>query len=137
MAKKSYFDKSSNTGIRHLINATRFSMQGLKSAFMYESAFRQELALLVCMIPVGLIISPSPKEFVLLMAVSVFVLVVELLNSAIEAAVDRIGMEHHPKSELAKDYGSAATMMALLIAGSVWATVIVGYFNRWGQVWIF
>ena len=89
------------------------------------------------MIPVGLIISPSPKEFVLLMAVSVFVLVVELLNSAIEAAVDRIGMEHHPKSELAKDYGSAATMMALLIAGSVWATVIVGYFNRWGQVWIF
>ena len=137
MAKKSYFDKSSNTGIRHLINATRFSMQGLKSAFMYESAFRQELTLLVCMIPVGLIISPSPKEFVLLMAVSVFVLVVELLNSAIEAAVDRIGMEHHPKSELAKDYGSAATMMALLIAGSVWATVIVGYFNRWGQVWIF
>ena len=132
MAKKSYFDKSSNTGIRHLINATRFSMQGLKSAFMYESAFRQELTLLVCMIPVGLIISPSPKEFVLLMAVSVFVLVVELLNSAIEAAVDRIGMEHHPKSELAKDYGSAATMMALLIAGSVWATVIVGYFNRWG-----
>ena len=137
MAKKSYFDKSSNTGIRHLINATRFSMHGLKSAFMHESAFRQELALLVCMIPVGLIISPSPKEFVLLMAVSVFVLVVELLNSAIEAAVDRIGMEHHPKSELAKDYGSAATMMALLIAGSVWATVIVGYFNRWGQVWIF
>ncbi len=137
MAEQSYFDKSSNTGIRHLINATRFSMHGLKSAFMHESAFRQELALLVCMIPVGLIISPSPKEFVLLMAVSVFVLVVELLNSAIEAAVDRIGMEHHPKSELAKDYGSAATMMALLIAGSVWATVIVGYFNRWGQVWIF
>ena len=137
MAKKSYFDKSSNTGIRHLINATRFSMHGLKSAFMHESAFRQELALLVCMIPVGLIISPSPKEFVLLMAVSVFVLVVELLNSAIEAVVDRISVEHHPKSGLAKDYGSAATMMALLIAGSVWATVIVGYFNRWGQVWIF
>ena len=134
MAEQSYFDKSSNTGIRHLINATRFSMHGLKSAFMHESAFRQELALLVCLIPVGLIISSSLKEFVLLMAVSVFVLVVELLNSAIEAVVDRISVEHHPKSELAKDYGSAATMMALLIAGSVWATGIVGYFTLWGQV---
>ena len=121
----SEFNKATNTGFRHLINATRFSYQGLVAAVKNESAFRQELALMAISIPIGMWISATALEFALLMAVNLLVLVVELLNSAIEAAIDRIGTEHHPLSGLSKDYGSAAVMIALLLAAIVWAAIFL------------
>lgn len=114
------FDKSANTGFRHLINATRFSCQGLIAACRHESAFRQELALAILLIPPGIWISRSTFDFAILMAVILLVLIIELLNSAIEAVVDRIGPEQHAMSGLAKDYGSAAVMISLLLAAMIW-----------------
>ncbi|MCH7742834.1 MAG: diacylglycerol kinase [Proteobacteria bacterium] len=121
---QSSFDKASNTGLRHLINATRFSWQGLKAAVQRESAFRQEIALIFVLIPPGIWIADSLVEFVLLMVVCLLVLVIELLNSAVEAAIDRIGNEHHPISALAKDYGSAAVMISLVIVAMVWSVML-------------
>ena len=121
---QSSFDKASNTGLRHLINATRFSWQGLKAAVQRESAFRQEIALIFVLIPPGIWIADSLLEFVLLMAVCLLVLVIELLNSAVEAAIDRIGNEQHPISALAKDYGSAAVMISLVIVAMVWSVML-------------
>ena len=89
------FDKAANTGIRHLFNAARFSYQGLLAAFKNESAFRQEIAVSILLIPIGLWVASSAQEFVLLMAVLMLVMIVELINSAIEAVVDRIGPERH------------------------------------------
>jgi len=114
------FDKSGNTGLTRIINAARFSAQGLKSAFRREAAFRQEAIIFVVLLPVGFMIARSLSDFVILTGVSAMVLVVELLNSAVEAAVDRMGPEHHELAGLAKDYGSAAVLIALLIAGAVW-----------------
>ena len=126
---KTGFDKTSNTGIRHLINATKFSYAGLVAAVKNESAFRQELALMLISIPLALWITTSSLEFALLMAVNLLVLIVELLNSAIEAAIDRISLEHHPLSGLSKDYGSAAVMVSLLLAAIVWAAMCLNYFS--------
>jgi diacylglycerol kinase (ATP) len=119
-----HFDKTANTGFRHLANSTRFSIQGLASAIKHEAAFRQELALLVVLTPIGLWISSSIADFVVLMFVLLFVLVVELLNSGIEAVVDRVGVEHHELSGRAKDFGSAAVMLSLLMAGMVWLLMV-------------
>ena len=119
-----HFDKTANTGFRHLANSTRFSIQGLASAIKHEAAFRQELALLVVLTPLGLWISSSIADFVVLMFVLLFVLVVELLNSGIEAVVDRVGVEHHELSGRAKDFGSAAVMLSLLMAGMVWLLMV-------------
>ncbi len=119
------FDKSANTGFRHLVNATRFSYLGLVAALKNESAFRQEAALAILLIPVGVWIAGSATEFVLLMAVTMLVMVVELINSAIEAAIDRIGPERHLLSGLAKDYGSAAVMLTLVIAAMVWMVMLL------------
>jgi diacylglycerol kinase (ATP) len=126
---KTGFDKTSNTGFRHLINATRFSYNGLRAAVKNESAFRQELALMLISIPLALWITASSLEFALLMAVNLLVLIVELLNSAIEAAIDRISLEHHPLSGLSKDYGSAAVMMSLLLAAIVWVAMFLNYLS--------
>lgn len=119
------FDKSSNTGIRHLLNATKFSLSGLIEAFRRESAFRQELALLALLTIPGWLIARTPVDFVILMGTAALVLVVELLNSAVEAAIDRMGTDHHEMSRLAKDYGSAAVMVSLLIVAAVWLAFLV------------
>jgi diacylglycerol kinase (ATP) len=123
------YKKASGTGIRHLINATRWSYSGLLAAVKNESAFRQELAGMLISLPVAYWITETPLEFALLMAVNLLVLVVELLNSAIEAAIDRISLEHHPLSGLSKDYGSAAVMTSLLLAAIVWAAMIMNYLS--------
>ncbi|NVC92181.1 diacylglycerol kinase [Vibrio natriegens] len=116
--------KPGNTGVKRIIKATGYSIQGLKAAFKHEAAVRQELALLsiavilACLVDVGMI------ERILLIGVVVFVLIVELLNSAIEAVVDRIGVEHHELSGRAKDIGSAAVMVALTFAGFTWLYIL-------------
>ena len=112
--------------MRHLINATRYSLQGLRHAWLSEEAFRQELYVLVVALPVGWVLGKSAVERALLVGSCLLVIVVELLNSAIEAAVDRIGTEHHEISGQAKDMGSAAVFCAILLAAVVWLLVLLG-----------
>ncbi|RDB41944.1 diacylglycerol kinase [Halomonas sp. DQ26W] len=112
--------KRRNTGWRHLINSTGYSLKGLQQAFRHESAFRQELALCMVLLPLAWWIGEGPVEWILLLGSCLLVLIIELLNSAIESVVDRIGTEHHELSGRAKDIGSAAVMLALLLAGLVW-----------------
>ena len=92
-------------------------------AFQEESAFRQELLLLVILSPVAILLPASALQKAVLVASLLMVLVVELLNSSVEAAIDRISFEHHDLSKRAKDFGSAAVMLTLFIAGLLWITI--------------
>jgi diacylglycerol kinase (ATP) len=112
------------TGLRRVINAFRYSCQGLNAAWRGEAAFRQEVILLIIAIVIALIVPVSGIERLLLIGSVWLVLVVELLNSAIEAVVDRIGEDYHPLSGRAKDIGSAAVLLSLLLALLVWLTVL-------------
>ena len=94
-------------------------------AFQEESAFRQELTLLVLLTPVALLLSISYLEKALLISSLLMVLAIELLNSSVEAAIDRISFEHHDLSKRAKDFGSAAVMLALFIAVLMWAAICI------------
>jgi len=115
--------KPGTTGIRRILRATRFSAQGFRSAWRHEAAFRQELVLVILMTPLGLWLGRSIVEKALLIAVLLLVLIVELFNSAIEAAIDRHGDEHHELSGRAKDMGSAAVFVVLVIVLIVWGAV--------------
>lgn len=126
MSNQNYsHNKSKNTGIQHFFDAASYSKAGLLSAFQNESAFRQELAVLLIGIPCAFIIANSASQFALLVTSLLIVLVVELLNSGIEAVIDWFGPEIHPLSKQAKDYGSAAVMLTLIASGIVWFGVIV------------
>ncbi len=116
--------KPGATGLTRIINAAGYSWLGLKAAFKYEAAFRQELVLCVALVPVGLWLGDTGVERALLIGSLLLVLIVELVNSAIEAVVDRFGGEHHELSGRAKDIGSAAVFIALLNVFVVWALVI-------------
>jgi len=115
--------KPGNTGIRRILRATKFSAQGFRSAWQHEAAFRQELILVILMTPLAFWLGRSFVEKTLLIAVLLLVLIVELFNSAIEAAIDRHGDEHHELSGRAKDMGSAAVFVVLLIVLVVWGAV--------------
>ncbi len=115
--------KPGNTGIRRIIRATRFSAQGFAHAWRHESAFRQELALAIVLTPAAFWLGQTVLERALLIGVLLLVLIVELLNSAIEAAIDRHGEEHHELSGRAKDMGSAAVFVVLVLVGVVWGAV--------------
>jgi len=117
---------ANNTGLRRLINAARFSWQGLCAAARHEAAFRQELAASFVIVPLAFWLGQSSVERALLLAVWLLVLVTELLNSAVEAVVDRFGGEHDELSGRAKDIGSAAVLIALLTAAVTWALVLLG-----------
>ena len=116
------------TGLDRVVRAFGFSMQGLIAAWRHESAFRQESGLALLMLPAAFWLGRSAMEVALLTGAVLLVLVVELLNSAIEAVVDRISFDLHDLSKRAKDYGSAAVLISLLWCGGVWATVI---YQRW------
>lgn len=115
--------KPGNKGFRRLILATRFSAQGLAHAWRHETAFRQELILTLAMTPVALWLGRTGYERLLLLGSCLVVLIVELLNSAIEATVDRVGDEHHELSGRAKDLGSAAVFISLVMVAIVWSSV--------------
>ncbi|MEO8145820.1 MAG: diacylglycerol kinase [Betaproteobacteria bacterium] len=115
----------SATGLRRLLNAARYSFDGLAAA-LSEAAFRQELALSVILIPLGLYLGQGGVERALLVGSVLLVLIVELLNSAVEAAVDRVSAENHPLSKRAKDLGSAAVMVSLANATVVWMILLAG-----------
>jgi len=113
-----------NTGIRRLIKAAGYSLQGLAAAFRHETAFKQEVALTVVLVPLALWLGNNGLEQALLISVWLLVLMFELVNSAIEAIVDRIGPELHELSGRAKDIGSAAVLVALINAAAVWLLVL-------------
>jgi diacylglycerol kinase (ATP) len=114
-----------NRGITRAWHAAKNSWCGMVYAFQEESAFRQELFLLVVLSPIAFFMPISPLEKCALISSLILVLVVELLNSSVEAAIDRISFDHHDLSKRAKDFGSAAVMLALLIATLLWATICI------------
>lgn len=117
--------KTGITGIRRIINATGYSWKGICSAYKHEAAFRQELWLAVILIPAGILLGETLLDKAILVSSLLLVLVVELLNSAIESVVDRVSDEHHELAGRAKDMGSAAVLFALVIAAIVWAAVLI------------
>lgn len=116
--------KPGATGVTRIINATGYSMKGLKSAWINEAAFRQELVLVLLLMPLACWLGDSLNQILLLIVISWLVVIVEVLNSAIEAVVDRIGSEHHELSGRAKDLGSAAVFIALGLNALVWGALI-------------
>ena len=120
--------KPGNTGMRRIFNATIYSMQGFAHAWRNEAAFRQELLLTLALTPIALWLGRSPLERALLIGVCLVMLIVELLNSAIEAAIDRHGDEQHTLSGAAKDLGSAAVFVSLVLVAVVWTSVTYGRF---------
>lgn len=114
------------TGLRRVWNAFHYSMDGLRAAFQHEDAFRQEVVLALLLIPAALFM-PVPGIGKAMMVASVLlVLIIELINSAIEATVDRISLENHQLAKRAKDIGSAAVLIGLLNVAIVWALVLAG-----------
>ncbi|WJW75883.1 diacylglycerol kinase [Thiohalobacter sp. IOR34] len=114
-----------NTGLRRLVNASRFSWLGLRAAWRHEAAFRQELAASLLLVPLALWLGEDGVEKALLLGSWLLVPLVELLNSALEAALDRIGEAQHELAGRAKDMGSAAVLVALVDAAAVWALVLI------------
>ncbi|MGD8590070.1 MAG: diacylglycerol kinase [Chromatiales bacterium] len=114
-----------NRGLRRLINAARWSMKGFRSTFRNEEAFRQEILLLLVLAPLGYWLGQTGVERALLIGSLFLVLIVELLNTAVETVVDRIGPEQHKLSGRAKDQGSAAVFLAVLLVILTWALVLL------------
>jgi diacylglycerol kinase (ATP) len=110
-------------GVQRLVNAFFYSLSGLALAFRHESAFRQEIALAALLLPAACILPVAAAERVLLVGSVLLVLIVELLNSSVEAAIDRIGLDTHRLSKRAKDLGSAAVLVALALLALTWALV--------------
>lgn len=114
------------SGFRRLRNAFHYSLDGLRAAWRHEDAFRQESFLAVLLVPLGLWLGDGGVEKALLAGSVLMVLVVELLNSAVEATVDRISLDDHQLAKRAKDIGSAAVLLALLMTALVWGLVLAG-----------
>ncbi|EGA70910.1 diacylglycerol kinase [Vibrio sinaloensis DSM 21326] len=120
--------KPGATGIKRVVNATGYSIQGLKAAFRHEAAIRQEVSLLIIAAIALIWLSLPVVETILMLASVVLVLIVELINSAIEAVVDRVGTERHELSGRAKDIGSAAVLVALSLAAFTWGYILYHHF---------
>lgn len=121
-------DAADARGLRRIVAATRYSLAGLAAAWRGEAAFRQEVVAAIVLIPAALWVGTGPAERVLLIGSVFIVLIVEVLNSAVENTIDRIGPERHELSGRAKDLGSAAVFLSLLLAGITWGLVI------WGRI---
>lgn len=114
------------TGLIRIWNAFHYSLDGLKAALRHEDAFRQECLLAAVLIPAGLLAGPDATARALLVASVLLVLIVELMNSAIEAVVDRVSLERHDLAKRAKDIGSAAVLLALVNLVLVWGLILTG-----------
>jgi len=117
-------DRNKPTGITRLLRAFGYSFQGFRHAWREEAAFRQETLLALLIIPAGLYLGHSGVERALLVSPMLLILVVEILNSAVEAVVDRSGTERHPLAGMAKDMGSAAVMLSFVLLGTVWLLIL-------------
>lgn len=114
----------SKAGMARIWRALLYSRRGLRDAWRHEHAFRQELIMVLCLAPVIVLVPVSLVERAAMAATLLLVLIVELLNSAIESAVDRVSLDEHELSGRAKDMGSAAVLLALVLAGVVWAAIL-------------
>jgi len=114
------------TGLPRLIKAAGYSISGLTAALRHEDAFRQEVVVAAILIPLALLVDVAGTAKALMIASMLLVLVVELLNSAIETAVDRVSLEHHELSGRAKDIGSAAVFLSIVNVAAVWLLVLLG-----------
>ncbi|PPD35644.1 MAG: diacylglycerol kinase [Methylomonas sp.] len=112
-------------GFKRLVNACFFSIAGFKATWEHEEAFRQEVMLFLVSTPLAIWLGETAIEKLLLIGSVILVLLVELLNSAVEAVVDRVGFEHHELSGRAKDIGSAAVMLSLIWAAITWALILL------------
>jgi diacylglycerol kinase (ATP) len=115
--------KPGNTGVRRVVNATFYSIAGLRAAWRNEAAFRQECVGVVLLIPIAVWLGQNAVQRALLLSSCVLVLVVELLNTAVEFVVDRVGTDHHELSGRAKDLGSAAVFTSIALAILVWGLI--------------
>jgi len=118
-------DRGGHRGLTRVIKATIYSWHGLRSCFRHEAAFRQELSLLVVLAPLALWLGETGAERAVLVASLIVVPIVELLNSAVEATVDRMGEDFHSLAARAKDMGSAAVFLSLVNVATVWALVLL------------
>src|SRR5690348_6912007 len=123
-ANSAVVDRYKPRGVTRVVRALGASVRGLVGAFRDEAAFRQELACALVVIPLGLWLGRNGVERALLIGPVLLVLIVELINSAIEATVDRIGLERHTLSGLAKDIGSAAVLTSLLLLAVIWVLIL-------------
>ncbi|MBC3931693.1 diacylglycerol kinase [Undibacterium curvum] len=118
----------SKSGLRRIFSAFFYSVDGFRAAWRNEHAFRQELVLVIIGIIIALLLPVSAFEKLMMIAVLLQILVVELINSAIEAVVDRVSLERHRLSKNAKDFGSAAVLLTLIMAIATWAVVLINRF---------
>lgn len=116
----------SRTGLRRIWHALHYSLAGLTAAYRHEAAFRQETWLALILVPAAFFTPAGALGKVLMVGSVLLVLIVELLNSAIEAVVDRVSLEHHELAKRAKDVGSAAVLVSLLNVVAVWLLVLLG-----------
>ncbi|MBC3766015.1 diacylglycerol kinase [Neptunicella marina] len=116
--------KPNGRGFTRVINAAKCSIEGLGYAYRHEEAFRMELGICAVLIPLSFWLAESPSEFLTLVLPLMAILVVECINSAIEAGIDRISTDIHPLSKQAKDLGSAAVFLTMLITGICWLSVL-------------
>ena len=121
--------KTGVTGIKRIINAFGYSMKGLRAAFKHESAFRQETVLLIILLPIAFLLGQNIVDYSILIGSLMLVIIVELLNSAVEAVVDRVGDEHHKLAGRAKDIGSAAVFVTLVNVVVIWSMYVFQYFR--------
>lgn len=119
-------DRPKLSGMRRLVLAFVNSWKGFKGAFRFEAAFRQEVALAVVLLPLGVYLGATGVEKALLVSSVLMVLVVELLNTGIETVVDRVGLERHELSGLAKDVGSTAVLLSFAVLAVVWGFILLG-----------
>lgn len=120
---------SNNLGLKRILLAAKYSWQGFRTAYRKEEAFRQEVWLAVVAIPLGFYLGGNGVERALLVGSILLILIVELLNTGIENVVDRVGTDQHKLSGRAKDMGSAAVSVSLILAGMVWLSIL------WPLVW--
>lgn len=123
--------KSGKTGLARLIDATSFSFKGIRACWLNEAAFRQEVLLVAILLPLSFWVAASVEQWLLLVLPLLLLLIVELLNSAVENIVDRIGHERNELSGRAKDMGSAAVLFCLMMAGMSWVAIGWKNFAPW------
>ena len=121
--------KPGYTGAQRIVKATGFTVRGLRAAWRFEAAFRQECVAALFLVPCAFLLAETPTQAALLIITLGLVLLTELLNSAVEAVVDRIGQERHELAARAKDMGSAAVFVSLAIVVATWALVAVDRFG--------
>lgn len=131
MSQESLPEEFRASGLKRVFNAFYYSMEGIGSTLKHEEAFRQEMALAAIMIPLAILLPVGMFAKALLIGSVIIVLIVELLNSAIEAAIDYISTENHPLAKRAKDMGSAAVLLSLLQVVAVWSLVML---HSWAEV---